>query len=100
MTKYVSEVMCSTYEGLEVEDHIINDENNNLCTKELEQVSDQKLRNMRHKTKCSEEKGYVATCKQCDSSFSVNDILTHSFNKWKLSDPEIFPSTMSFPLSK
>ena len=38
---------------------------------------------MRHKTKCSEEKGYVATCKQCDSSFSVDDILTHSFDKWK-----------------
>ena len=34
MTNYVSNLMCSTYEELEVEDHIINDENNNLCTKE------------------------------------------------------------------
>ena len=100
MTKYVSEVMCSTYGGLEVEDHMIKNKNDGLCTKELEQVSDQKLRNMRHKTKCSEEKGYISTCKECDSSFSVDDILTHSFDKWKFRDLEIVPSTVSFPLSK
>ena len=63
MTKYVSEVMCSIYESLEVEDHVIKNKNDGLCSRELEQVLDQNLRKMRHKTKCSEEKGYIATCK-------------------------------------
>ena len=43
-------------------------------------VSDQHLREMRHKKKCHEHKGKIATCEKCNTSFSVNEIVSNALN--------------------
>ena len=43
-------------------------------------VSDQILREMRHKTKCKEHNGIIATCKNCNRVFSANEIVATALN--------------------
>ena len=99
-TKYVGEVMCSSYEGLKVEDHIAQNGGNNLCEKHLTQVADQKLRNMRHKTKCLDEKGVVGECQGCKKSFSVIDILENTIKRLQNSENQLIPTNIQFPILK
>ena len=71
MIAYIEKVMSSSYGGLNVSKEVNGiyiEENNNennasnmtLADKLLDSVSDQKLRNMRHKDLCIEEKGIVS----------------------------------------
>jgi hypothetical protein len=39
-------------------------------------VPDQQLREMRHKRKCHEHDGHIATCPRCDHKVTVHDIVT------------------------
>ena len=39
-------------------------------------VDEQLLRNMRHKKKCRQHNGHIATCLKCNAEITVNDIVT------------------------
>jgi hypothetical protein len=44
----------------------------------VDPVSDQRLREMRHKKLCHVHKGQIATCKKCGMLFSINDIVSNA----------------------
>jgi hypothetical protein len=46
----------------------------------IEPVSDQTLREMRHKKLCHVHNGHIATCIKCEHKISVNEIITHALN--------------------
>jgi hypothetical protein len=43
-------------------------------------VSDQYLREMRHKRKCTEHNGRIATCEKCKKEFTVQEIVANALN--------------------
>ena len=45
-----------------------------------EPVNDEQLRAMRHKRKCHEHKGHIATCVRCNTRFSINDIVFNALS--------------------
>ena len=53
---YISQVMSASYMGFEVDEHPKKDSTSDICYGELKQVSDQDLRDMRHKSKSIEKK--------------------------------------------
>ena len=58
-------------------------------------ASDQKIREMRHKMKCKDHNGHVATCNKCQKEFTVNEIVANALNVHlgKRTDLYTFPET-------
>ena len=46
----------------------------------IKPVSDQDLRDMRHKRLCQQHQGRIATCEKCKKAFSVNEIVSLAMN--------------------
>ena len=78
MITYCSKVMTASYPDLELS-HTIPDKENENCLGKLFPVSDQEIRNLRHKTKCVEARGVIAKCNTYDRTFTTVQIVnTHS----------------------
>jgi Helitron helicase-like domain at N-terminus len=46
----------------------------------IQPVSNQILREMRHKQLCHLHNGHIATCEKCDKMFSINEIISNALN--------------------
>ena len=50
------------------------------CKSSVQPVKDQQLREMRHKAKCQEHNGHIATCLKCDHKFTVQSIVSKALS--------------------
>ena len=107
MITYIEKVMSSSYGSLYVSKEvngIYNDKNNafnmTLADKLLDSVSDQKLRNMRHKYLCMEEKGIVSKNLNTNQEFSTVRIVNsvQGWHNFFINKEDIYIET--FPMKK
>ena len=83
MIDYCSKIMTASYPNLDLT-HTVSDESSESCLGRLIPVTDQKIRNLQHKSKCVEAGGVIAKCNTCDRSFTTVQIVNNSLNNWKV----------------
>ena len=81
LEEYARKVMSASYPDLDLK-HCSAD-GSSSCKGDIAGVSDQEIRNMRHKFKCIISKGVVATCKSCRKEFTTVDLVNNSLNSWR-----------------
>ena len=82
MIEYCSKIMTSSYPDLDLT-HTKSKESDEKCLGDIIPVDDQVIRNLRHKSKCIDEKGVIAKCNACKQSFTTSKIVNNSLNNWK-----------------
>ena len=82
MIEYCSKIMTSSYPDLDLT-HTQSKESDEKCLGDIIPVDDQVIRNLRHKSKCIDEKGVIAKCNACKQSFTTSKIVNNSLNNWK-----------------
>ena len=76
--------MCSSYGNLKISLDTDNMEVNECQQADniLTSVSNQKLRNMRHKDVCIEENGIIASCNATGKEFTTSSIVNNALQQW------------------
>ena len=82
MIEYCSKIMTSSYPDFNLT-HTKSKESDEKCLGDIIPVDDQVIRNLRHKSKCIDEKGVIAKCNACKQSFTMSKIVNNPLNNWK-----------------
>ena len=82
MVQYITNIMTASYPDLDLT-HTTTNEGSEICTGTILPVSDQKIRNLRHKKRCIDDYGIVGKCKSCHQSFTTVKMVNNSLNIWK-----------------
>ena len=100
--RYVDKVMCSSYGSLNISLDT-NDMEVNECGQAndiLTSVSNQKLRNMRHKDLCLEENGIIASCNATGTELTTSGIVNNALQQWYKFSKDEMNLLSHFPMIK
>ena len=99
MVQYITNIMTASYPDLDLT-HTTTNEGSEICTGTILPVSDQKIRNLRHKKRCMDDYGIVGKCKSCHQSFTTVKMVNNSLNIWKQEIASEKNHTFQHPLSR
>ena len=104
LTKYVGKTMCATYGDLEIVHECDSTGRTGVSEQNqiLETITDQEIRDLRHKDHCYKLAGKMAMCRECVKQYSTQDIVNMLLTRWTLfKDTDISNMNISsFPVTK